>query len=60
MLIDTLADVMWPVAEARNERLIKVVAAQLQGRLLHIDEQLLVLDKPAGLPVQGGPGVSAD
>lgn len=25
--------------------------------MLYIDAELLVLDKPAGLPVQGGPGV---
>ncbi|MBV9783646.1 MAG: RluA family pseudouridine synthase [Acidisphaera sp.] len=32
-------------------------AGELQGRVLYRDEQVLVLDKPYGLPVQGGPGI---
>ncbi|MGH7101742.1 MAG: RluA family pseudouridine synthase [Acetobacteraceae bacterium] len=30
---------------------------QLAGRILYRDDLILVLDKPAGLPVQGGPGI---
>lgn len=32
-------------------------ARELAGRILYRDESILVLDKPAGLPVQGGPGI---
>ena len=32
--------------------------AELAGRILYRDNSLLVLDKPAGLPVQGGPGIT--
>ena len=32
------------------------LAAELQGRVLHLDEAVIALDKPAGLAVQGGPG----
>ncbi len=31
----------------------------LRRRVLHLDRHMLVLDKPAGLPVQGGPGTPA-
>ncbi|MGH7066187.1 MAG: RluA family pseudouridine synthase [Acetobacteraceae bacterium] len=30
---------------------------ELAGRILYQDASILVLDKPAGLPVQGGPGI---
>lgn len=30
------------------------LAEHMQRRVLHLDAELLVLDKPAGLPVQGG------
>jgi 23S rRNA pseudouridine955/2504/2580 synthase len=33
-------------------------AKELERRLLHRDEAVLVLDKPHGLPVQGGPGIA--
>ncbi|KAK9824138.1 hypothetical protein WJX72_008058 [[Myrmecia] bisecta] len=33
------------------------LAAQLRERVVYMDNELLVLDKPAGLAVQGGPGV---
>ena len=33
-------------------------AEMLQGLVLHRDESLIVLDKPHGLPVQGGPGIT--
>ncbi len=32
-------------------------AQELAERILYRDDSLLVLDKPAGLPVQGGPGI---
>ncbi|MEX2201038.1 MAG: RluA family pseudouridine synthase [Dongiaceae bacterium] len=32
-------------------------AASIQARVLHRDRDCLVIDKPAGLPVQGGPGI---
>ncbi|MBV9539037.1 MAG: RluA family pseudouridine synthase [Acidisphaera sp.] len=34
------------------------LAAELQQRVLHRDEHVLVLDKPAGLASQGGPGIT--
>ena len=40
-----------------SERL-RTTAAALQARVLHVDDELLVIDKPAGLAVQGGPGAS--
>ena len=30
---------------------------ELEGMVLHRDEHVIVLDKPHGLPVQGGPGI---
>ncbi len=33
-------------------------AAELQRLILHRDDALLVLNKPPGLPVQGGPGIT--
>ena len=44
------------LAGARAEARLKEAAEQLKGRVLFQDAQLLVIDKPAGLPVQGGPG----
>ncbi len=34
------------------------LAAALQEAVLYRDDQLIVLNKPAGLPVQGGPGIA--
>lgn len=34
------------------------LARELAGRVLYRDAAVLVLDKPAGLPVQGGPGIT--
>lgn len=34
------------------------VAKDLQGLVIHRDDQIIVLNKPHGLPVQGGPGIS--
>ena len=36
------------------QRLEAKLAEHLQRRILHSDAELLVLNKPAGLPVQGG------
>jgi 23S rRNA pseudouridine955/2504/2580 synthase len=33
-------------------------AKALEAMVIHRDDQLLVLDKPHGLPVQGGPGIA--
>jgi 23S rRNA pseudouridine955/2504/2580 synthase len=33
-------------------------AKELERRLIHRDDEVLVLDKPHGLPVQGGPGIA--
>ena len=41
---------------ARRAAALAACGELLRQRVLHIDEELLVLDKPAGLPVQGGPG----
>jgi 23S rRNA pseudouridine955/2504/2580 synthase len=30
---------------------------ELEGMIVHIDDSLIVLNKPHGLPVQGGPGI---
>jgi 23S rRNA pseudouridine955/2504/2580 synthase len=35
------------------------LATQLQGAILHEDDRLLVINKPAGIAVHGGSGVSA-
>ncbi|MDZ4735641.1 MAG: RluA family pseudouridine synthase [Rhodospirillaceae bacterium] len=32
-------------------------AAAIRARVLHRDRDCLVIDKPAGLPIQGGPGI---
>ncbi|MGC8477692.1 MAG: RluA family pseudouridine synthase [Acetobacteraceae bacterium] len=34
------------------------LAARLRAAVLYRDDQLVVIDKPAGLPVQGGPGIA--
>jgi 23S rRNA pseudouridine955/2504/2580 synthase len=46
--------------EARQSRAAAVdegAARDLAARVIHRDEKLLVLDKPHGLPAQGGPGI---
>ena len=35
------------------------VARDLQKRVIYRDEQIIALNKPPGLPVQGGPGITA-
>jgi 23S rRNA pseudouridine955/2504/2580 synthase len=60
--IPPLADGALGTAPAgRHERPPALSAAErdlLAGRLLHQDEHVIVIDKPAGLPVQGGSGVT--
>jgi 23S rRNA pseudouridine955/2504/2580 synthase len=34
------------------------MARELQRRVVYRDDQVIALDKPAGLPVQGGPGIT--
>jgi 23S rRNA pseudouridine955/2504/2580 synthase len=33
-------------------------AKELEAMVIHVDPQVMVLDKPHGLPVQGGPGIA--
>ena len=42
---------------ARVEQLEVMLAEALQRRVLHMEEDFMVLDKPAGLPTQGGEGI---
>jgi 23S rRNA pseudouridine955/2504/2580 synthase len=46
-----------PAPPARPE-VAPEVARELQERLLYCDEQVIALDKPYGVPVQGGPGIT--
>ncbi len=46
-----------PAPPARPE-VAPEVARDLQERLLYCDEQVIALDKPYGVPVQGGPGIT--
>ncbi|MEA3154983.1 MAG: rRNA pseudouridine synthase [Betaproteobacteria bacterium] len=51
-----------PVQTARrteSQRPVGAVPARFSGRIVHEDEALLVLDKPAGVAVHGGSGVSS-
>ncbi len=43
-----------PPAPAVDPRIL----AELERMVLYRDDQLIVLDKPAGLPTQGGPGIT--
>jgi len=45
-------------AGGRPSERAQAAAEALQTRVLHLDRELLVIDKPAGLAVQGGPGIS--
>jgi len=42
-----------PIPEVAPE-----IAKELQGRVLYLDDQIIALNKPYGLPVQGGPGIA--
>ena len=41
----------------RTERLEEEVLQHLRGAILHKDRELLIINKPAGLPVQGGDAI---
>ncbi len=48
-----------PAPKAGADRPVDAREARaLEAMLLHRDEHVLVLDKPHGLPVQGGPGIA--
>ena len=50
-----------PAAERAARQVVHVDAAmrrELEGRVLYRDSHLLLIDKPAGLAVQGGPGIT--
>ena len=47
-----------PAPKADAKPVPEAFAKDLQSRVLFRDEHLLVLDKPQGLPVQGGPGIT--
>ncbi|MEO8714130.1 MAG: RluA family pseudouridine synthase [Acetobacteraceae bacterium] len=52
-----------PIADApppapTREAIDPQVAKDLRGAVIYRDEQVIVLDKPPGLPVQGGPGIA--
>jgi 23S rRNA-/tRNA-specific pseudouridylate synthase len=42
----------------RTERLEEEVLQHLRGAILHKDREVLIINKPAGLPVQGGDAIS--
>jgi len=47
-----------PVAEKPVPAADPKIQAELEGLILYQDEHILVLNKPHGLPVQGGPGIT--
>jgi 23S rRNA pseudouridine955/2504/2580 synthase len=47
------------VEEQVTSRVSTRIASQVQGAILHEDERLLVINKPAGIAVHGGSGISA-
>ena len=47
-----------PAPKAEAKPVPEAFAAELQSRVLYRDAHMLVLDKPQGLPVQGGPGIT--
>ncbi len=48
-----------PAATGASPRIPARVAEQLRAAVLHEDDRLLVINKPAGIAVHGGSGVSA-
>ena len=44
-------------ADARTEMLEDAVVQHLRDNVLHKDRDMLIVNKPAGLPVQGGDGI---
>lgn len=51
------ADIAVGSTVGRHSERLRAAAEALRSRMLHLDPELLVLDKPAGLAVQGGPGM---
>ena len=47
-----------PAPKVTGRPVPEALARELRARVLHADARLLVLDKPHGLPVQGGPGIT--
>ncbi|WP_207538355.1 RluA family pseudouridine synthase [Sabulicella rubraurantiaca] len=47
-----------PAPRAEAKPVPEALARDLQARVLFRDESVIVLDKPHGLPVQGGPGIT--
>lgn len=47
-----------PTVSRRQEQALAECGELLRRRVLHCDAELLVVNKPAGLPVQGGPGTN--
>jgi 23S rRNA pseudouridine955/2504/2580 synthase len=47
-----------PEASARSQAADPLAARDLEAMVLYRDEQLIVLNKPSGLPTQGGPGIT--
>ncbi|MCX8133504.1 MAG: RluA family pseudouridine synthase [Roseococcus sp.] len=47
-----------PAARTTGKVISETEARALQARVLHRDASVIVLDKPHGLPVQGGPGIA--
>lgn len=45
------------VADARTEMLEDALLQHLKGSILYKDSDMLIVNKPAGLPVQGGDGI---
>ena len=47
-----------PIAKTGQEKLSDYDVAEIRRMILHMDDSVIVLNKPAGLPVQGGSGQS--
>jgi 23S rRNA pseudouridine955/2504/2580 synthase len=47
-----------PAPKAEPKKLSDAIAAEIQARVLYRDDSVIVIDKPPGLAVQGGPGIT--
>ncbi|MBS7809711.1 RluA family pseudouridine synthase [Roseococcus pinisoli] len=47
-----------PAPKAEPKPISETVAAEIQSRVLYRDDSVIVIDKPPGLAVQGGPGIT--
>lgn len=47
-----------PAPKAEPKKIPDAVAAEIQSRVLYRDDSVIVIDKPPGLAVQGGPGIT--